>query len=230
MEKELTWSCDQARCRSKGEEGQFPDRARYRCVHYGNGGKCNKDLCGPCVEEEEEVSPKETSVRRSGREARPSALRAGEEWEVGPGVEARSPQGKARRLASSSPVKGGAEISPGRAGRRSLPRTRSESQETPLSAGERRGRSSRHTPEGGSPRGRKEGSPRKDERRGRGRPRRHDTDDSEATGEDTPFYPAPGHVRFSPSVKTKSSSSPYGKTRSGRRGRGSGSYIQSLPR
>ena len=83
LEKELTWSCDQTRCRSKGEEGHFPDRARYRCVHYGNGGKCNKDLCGPCVEVEEGASPKEPSVRKSGREARPSALRAGEEWEVG---------------------------------------------------------------------------------------------------------------------------------------------------
>merc|ERR1712226_1786293 len=49
---------------------------------------------------------------------------------------------------------------------------------------------------------------------------------------DSPFYPAPpvGHVRFSPSVKNKSTSSPFGrKTRSGRRGMSSSSYIQSLP-
>merc|ERR1711972_354617 len=45
----------------------------------------------------------------------------------------------------------------------------------------------------------------------------------------TPIYPAPGHVRFSPSVKRTSgtSGSPFGrKTRSGRRPY---SYIQSLP-
>merc|ERR1712130_167167 len=42
---------------------------------------------------------------------------------------------------------------------------------------------------------------------------------------DSPFYPSPHHVRFSPSVKT---ASPFGrKTRSSRRG--ISSYIQSLP-
>merc|ERR1719357_1700314 len=59
--------------------------------------------------------------------------------------------------------------------------------------------------------------------------RRRGGESSEEDQEDTPIYPAPGHVRFSPSVKRTSgtSGSPFGrKTRSGRRPY---SYIQSLP-
>ena len=85
------------------EEYLFKDENRYRCVHYGDGGRCNRDLCGDCFKPKEaSASPQvcflqsrckswllhlfflqeEPGLRRSGREPRPSALRAGEEWEV----------------------------------------------------------------------------------------------------------------------------------------------------
>jgi hypothetical protein len=120
LEKDYVWSCDGPGCQTEGE-GAFPEKARYRCVHYGDGGNCNRDLCGDCLGAGPVASP-ESGVRRSGRESRPSALRAGEEWEVGE----RSPQGKLVRRSGGtsttppSPLKS-ADISPGEAARGALP-------------------------------------------------------------------------------------------------------------
>ena len=182
-------------------------------------------------------------MRRSARESRPSALKVGEEWAVEE-TSPRSPHSKRRPVSnppsptkSVSPMKS-AEMSPGRVGRRSRERRgrgalSEEEQETPLTSST--GRVTRRTPQAngdeamGEERSTKskERSPRREPKRSlRGRQAR-ETDDSEV--EDSPFYPAPQHVRFSPSVKTKSGhSSPFGrKTRSGKRGLSS--YIQSLP-
>ena len=45
----------------KGERGEIEGgyncvMGRYRCVHYADGGKCNRDLCGDCFK------PKEAST------------------------------------------------------------------------------------------------------------------------------------------------------------------------
>ena len=93
---------------------------------------------------------------------------------------------------------------------------------------EMRGESRRGREERRVGNGRDEGvgvSPKRNARGSSGR--RRGDESSEEDEQDTPIYPAPGHVRFSPSVKNKTSGSPYGrKTRSGRRPY---SYIQSLP-
>merc|ERR1719192_1760320 len=264
LEKDISWSCDGPPCKDAGE-GCFPEKSRYRCVHYGDGGRCNRDLCGDCFKPKEtSASPQEESgLRRSGREPRPSALRAGEEWEVGESRgqrtehEQRSPQGKMRRVGATPPSPLKAEISPGRVGRRSNDRrggrARSEEQQTPLNSGSGpSGRTTRRTPasadsrsggreekdtrergreervgretRGERRRGHDEGSPKRSGRGSSGRRREEASSEEE---QDTPIYPAPGHVRFSPSVKNKTSGSPFGrKTRSGRRPY---SYIQSLP-
>ena len=171
--------------------------------------------------------------------------------------EQRSPQGKMRRVGATPPSPLKAEISPGRVGRRSNDRrggrARSEEQQTPLNSGSGpSGRTTRRTPasadsrsggreekdtrergreervgretRGERRRGHDEGSPKRSGRGSSGRRREEASSEEE---QDTPIYPAPGHVRFSPSVKNKTSGSPFGrKTRSGRRPY---SYIQSLP-
>ena len=162
-----------------------------------------------------------------------------------------------RRVGATPPSPLKAEISPGRVGRRSNDRrggrARSEEQQTPLNSGSGpSGRTTRRTPasadsrsggreekdtrergreervgretRGERRRGHDEGSPKRSGRGSSGRRREEASSEEE---QDTPIYPAPGHVRFSPSVKNKTSGSPFGrKTRSGRRPY---SYIQSLP-
>merc|ERR1719462_863725 len=225
LEKDTVWSCDGPACRDVGE-GTFPEKSRYRCVHYADGGKCNRDLCGDCFKPKEaSTSPQEEpSLRRSGREPRPSALRAGEEWEVGESKSSsqrsdqRSPQGKLRRVGATPPSP--QNYPSGRSTRRTPASADSRSEregEKENTSREQRAREDR----GGrreTRRGRDEGSPKRSMRGSSGR--RRGEESSEEDQEDTPIYPAPGHVRFSPSVKRTSgtSGSPFGrKTRSGRR-------------
>merc|ERR1719462_673689 len=170
LEKDTVWSCDGPACKDVGE-GTFPEKSRYRCVHYADGGNCNRDLCGDCFTPQEEPS-----LRRSGREPRPSALRAGEEWEVGESKSSsqrsdqRSPQGKMRRVGATPPSPLKSEISPGRVGRRSNDRrgrARSEEQQTPQNYPS--GRSTRRTPASADSRSEREGEKENTSREQRGR-------------------------------------------------------------
>ena len=236
LEKDKSWQCSGLGGRSCpldwDEDESYPERARYRCVHYSSGGQCRVDLCGDCYNQ-----PDDGKIRRSLRESKPSAISRGAEWHIEKKGKFSPTEGSPGRVGrrsndfhspGSASTRGSRSVSlkNGSSGKTDVSPRRTRRTEDGLSVS-RHSSLKKHSPKSVHSTTRRTRNGQKDiyvESEA-------DSDGNKEDGqeEDSPFYPRGAqHVRFSPNAKVKEKGSPFGrKTRSSRRGLSS--YIQSLP-